>query len=137
MLGYREAAQVSQHPQAVLVHRVDVEEVVLHPPDDVGERRDIGGQHAVAVHALGSASDARRVAHDLHEQAAGAQVRAKRVVDEVAVLADQADGARPHTLELRMRLQDVENLQQGNGVAAKDVVPRNLQRSRCGLGSAC
>jgi hypothetical protein len=34
MLGDEEAAHVAQHHQDVLVHRVDVEQVVLHLPHD-------------------------------------------------------------------------------------------------------
>jgi hypothetical protein len=49
--GDREAAQIAQQAQRVFVHGVDVEQVVLHAPDDVGEGGDVGGEHPVAVHA--------------------------------------------------------------------------------------
>ena len=50
VLRLGEAAQVADHHQDVLVHRVDVEEVVLHLADDAAEHRQVLAQHAVEVH---------------------------------------------------------------------------------------
>jgi hypothetical protein len=41
MLGDEEAPHVAQHHQDVLVHRVDVEQVVLHLPDDAAEHPQV------------------------------------------------------------------------------------------------
>src|SRR5580765_5463397 len=50
-LEHREAAQVAHHGEDMLIHRVDVEKVVLHLPDDAPERREIAAQDSVLVHA--------------------------------------------------------------------------------------
>ena len=50
VLRLGEPAQVPDHHQDVLVHGVDVEEVVLHLADDPAERRDDLAQDAVQVH---------------------------------------------------------------------------------------
>ena len=47
----REAVQVGQHRQRVLVDGVDVEQVVLHAPRDLAEGRQVARQHAQAGHA--------------------------------------------------------------------------------------
>jgi hypothetical protein len=104
-LGTREVTQMPQKPQGVLVHRIDVEEIVLHAPDDVGEGRQVGGQDPVAVHARQGGGGSLDVAHDLHEEATGPQVPADAVIDEVPAFADQADGAGADSLDLRMGLK--------------------------------
>src|SRR5882672_961678 len=40
-LGHREAAQVPHHHEDVLVHGVDVEQIVLHLADDAAELRKV------------------------------------------------------------------------------------------------
>ena len=50
MLCLGEAAQVADHHQDVLVDRVDVEQVVLHLPDDAPEHRQVLAEDAEQVH---------------------------------------------------------------------------------------
>ena len=50
-LGHRKAAQVANDHQNVLVHGVNVEQVVLHLADDAPELRNVPSQDAVLVHA--------------------------------------------------------------------------------------
>jgi hypothetical protein len=50
MLRDEEAAHVAHHHQDVLVHRVDVEQVVLHAPHDAPEDPQVAAQHAGLVH---------------------------------------------------------------------------------------
>ena len=120
VLGQRHAPQVAHHEQGVLVHGVGVEEVVLHLPLDLAEGGQIGAEHPVAVHAPQLVRDAARLAQQLHEQAARAQVRAEALVDEVQVLADQAYGRGAHAGELRVLGEQQEDLEQGEGMAAED-----------------
>ena len=51
VLGEREPTQVAQHLQNVLIHRVDMKQVVLHLSDDATEHRQIPAKHRQVVHA--------------------------------------------------------------------------------------
>ncbi len=73
------------------------------------------------------------MAHDLHEEAARPQVGADAVVDEVAVLPDQADGAGPHAPDLGVGLEQEKDLQQGHGIVAEDIRVGHLQEAADGL----
>jgi len=133
VLRHREAAQVAQHEQRMLVDGVDVEQVVLHLSDDAPEHRQVGGQDAVAVHALQLVPDAARLAQDLHEDAAGAQIVAEVVVDPIAVVADQADGRGAYTLQLRVLGEQQKDLQQGERIACEDAFVGHLDEALAGL----
>ncbi len=67
VLRLGEAAQVPDHHQDVLVHRVDVEEVVLHLADDAAERRHHVAEDAVEVHPAQLVRDPARLAQHLEE----------------------------------------------------------------------
>jgi hypothetical protein len=67
-LGHGEAAQVAHHHQDVLIHRVDVEEVVLHLPDDTAELGQVAPEDAVLVHAAKLVHDPARLLQDVQEQ---------------------------------------------------------------------
>jgi hypothetical protein len=59
VLGHREAAHVTHHHHDVLVHRVDVEQVVLHLADDAAEVRQVAPEDAGVVHAAQRVHQAR------------------------------------------------------------------------------
>ncbi len=111
-----------------------MKEVVLHAADDVAEGREVGGEHAVLVHALHRVGNAG-VTHDGDEQIVGMWVSPHPIIDEVAVLPDKTDGAGPYALDLRMGLQDVEYIDEGDGVATEDVVLRHLEKAAARLES--
>jgi len=115
------------------VHGVDVEQVVLHASDDVAEGRNISGQHPVAVHAPHLRGDAGRLAQDLHEQAAGADVQSQVVVEPGQIGADLADGAGAYPLELRVGLHQVEQLQNGHRQVLEKGLGGGLQIAVSGL----
>ncbi len=68
-LGHREAAQVAHDHEDVLVHRVDVKQVVLHLADDAAEGRQIPAQHVVAIHAAQRVGEPGAVAEHADEPA--------------------------------------------------------------------
>ena len=113
-----------------------MEEVVLHAPDDVGEGRHVGGQYPVAIHPGEGLRGALGMAHDFHEEAARPQVGADAVVDEVAALPDEADGAGPHAPDLGVGLEQVKDLQQRHGIVAEDIRVGHLQEAADGLETA-
>ena len=55
----------------------------------------------------------------LDEQAGVADVAAEVVVDEMAAVAQQADGVGAHALDIRVLGHQHEDLQQGEGVRLK------------------
>ena len=61
-LFFRKAFQLEHHADRVFIHRVGVEKIELHLPDDVRPLRHIGPQHAVTVHRQQAATDGTRVA---------------------------------------------------------------------------
>ena len=67
MLHHGEAPQVPHHGEDVLVHGIDMEQVVLHLPHDAPEGRQIAAQDAVLVHAPQLVHDAARLLQDRYE----------------------------------------------------------------------
>ena len=45
MLGDGKAAHIAQHHQYVLIHRIHMEKIMLHLPDDAPERRQIASEY--------------------------------------------------------------------------------------------
>ena len=60
-LGHREAAQVAHDHQNVLVHGVDVKQVVLHLTHDAPEFRKVTAEHAILIHAAQLVHDSARL----------------------------------------------------------------------------
>ena len=50
MLGHEEAPHIAQHHQNMLIHRIDVEQVMLHLPHDAAKRPKVATQHRGLVH---------------------------------------------------------------------------------------
>ena len=50
MFHYKKAPHIAQHRQDVLVHGIDVEQVVLHLPDDAPKHPQVAAQHRGLVH---------------------------------------------------------------------------------------
>ncbi|KPL57553.1 hypothetical protein AM506_21895, partial [Rossellomorea vietnamensis] len=119
-LGLAEAMDELQQMQGVGVHGVDMEEVVLHQPHGAAELRQVLAQHPVAVHAPQLACHVAAGAQQLHEQALVAYVIAVEVVDQVAMVADLADGVGPNPLDPRVLGHQQEQLEQRRGAVAED-----------------
>ena len=117
----------------MLVHGIDVEQVELHLADDPGEGRNIGRQHAIAVHLAQHLRQASGLAENLHEQVARARIPAEAFIDQVRVAADQADGGGAHPFEFRVLLQYQEQLQQGEGIVFEDLFVAHFQEALDGL----
>jgi len=80
-VAQEKAPQVAHHEQDVLIHRVSVEQVILHSANDVAEFRQISRQHAKGVHQPQLLGYPARLAQDLHKQTARPDIVAKLVVD--------------------------------------------------------
>ncbi len=101
MLGHEEAPHVAQHHQDVLVHRVDVEQVVLHLPDDAPERPQVAPEHRGLVHQPHGVRDACGLLQYPHELRAVDRVAPKGVVHHAARVVQRAQRARRQVLEPR------------------------------------
>jgi len=125
-LRYRrvlQLAQVLDEVEGVRIDRVDVEQVVLHLPDDQAEFRQVAAKDAVAVHPPQVAVDTDFALEQLDEQAGIADIVAEGVVDQVPMFAQQAHGIGTHALDLRMLSHQHEDLHHGERGAPEHVRP--------------
>ncbi len=120
-LRHGEAPRVADHEQRVRIDRVGVEQVVLHAADDAAEGGYVAAEHAVDVHAPQLVRHAARRAQDLEEQAVVARVLAELLVDQPQVAPDRTDRIGAHAAQLRMLLQQHEQLEQGRRLACEQV----------------
>ncbi len=130
VLGDEEAADVAQHHQDVLVDRVDVEQVVLHAPDDAPEDPQVAPEHRGLVHQpqrMGLAAVA--VLQDLHEAAPVGRVAPERRVHQPARVVERAQRARRQALDAGRALVDVEGLQDGLRLAPVQPVVDHLEHA--------
>lgn len=119
-------AQVLDQVEGVGVHRIDMEQVVLHLPDDMAELRQVATEDAVAVHPPQVAVDTLAALEQLDEQAGVADVVAELVVDQVSAVAQQANGVGAHALDFRVLGHQHEDFQEGERGALEDVRVRHL-----------
>jgi hypothetical protein len=109
------------------IDRVGVEQVVLHAADHAPEGRDVAAQHAVVVHAPQLVRHAARGAQDLQKQAVVARILAELLVDQPQIARHGADGAGAHAADLRILLQQHEQLEQRRGQAREHVLIDRLE----------
>ena len=124
-----EAAQVAHDEQRVRIDRVGVEQVVLHAPDDAAEGGDVAAEHAVGVHAPQLVRHPDRRAQDLEEQAVMARVLAELLVDQPQVARHRAHGRGAHAANLRVLLQEHEQLEQRRRGAREHLLAHRLERA--------
>ncbi|MNS83614.1 hypothetical protein D3C72_1174070 [compost metagenome] len=121
-LGVLQLTQVFDQVQGVGIDRIDVEQVVLHLPDDKAEFGQITPKDAVTVHSPQVAVDADLAFEQFDKQAGVANIVAEVVVDQVAVFPQQANGVGAHTLDFGLLGHQHEDFEHGERRAAKDVV---------------
>ncbi len=118
---------VADHPQRVGVNGIDMEQVVLHLPDDAAEFREVSAEHVVALHVGQGGVQFMGGPQQLHEQGDAGQVLPEGIVDQVAVGPDGADGRRPDALHFRMLGEDNKDLQQRVGGVGENLGVGGLQ----------
>ena len=125
--GLAQLAQVLDDVEGVRIHGIDVEQVVLHLPDDMTELGKVAAEDSVAIHPTQVAMDTFLALEQLDEQAGVADVAAELVVDQMPMVAQQADGFGAHTLNPRVLRQQHEDLEDGEGRAFEYRVVGDLQ----------
>ncbi len=93
MFGHEKSPHIAQHHQNVLVHRVNVEQVMLHLPDDLAEHPQIAPQHRGLVHQPHGVGDARGLLQDLAEGVAVDRVAPETGIHDAAGVVERAQGA--------------------------------------------
>src|SRR4029453_1070835 len=83
-LGNREAPEVADDSEDMLIDGVHVVKVVLHLPDDPAKRRNIAPQYAVLVHATKRTLDMGGAAQDLQKTLPVARIAPKCGIDPPA-----------------------------------------------------
>ena len=116
-----ELAQVLDQVEGVRVDRIDVEQVVLHLPNDMAELRQITAENAVAVHPPQVAVNAFLALEQFDEQAGVADVLAELVVDQVAAVTQQADAVGTYPFDFRVLRHQHEDFDDGEGGALEHV----------------
>src|SRR5690606_16559574 len=117
VVGARQFAQVLNQVQGVGIDCVDVEQVVLHLADDPAEFGQVAPENAIAVHTAQIAVYALAAAQQFDEQAGVADVAAEVVVDQVPVVAQQANAVGPDAADLLVLGHQHEDFQQREGGA--------------------
>src|SRR5258706_3783235 len=120
-LEHREAADIAQDREDVLVHGVHVEKIVLHLADDAPEGGQIPSQDAVLVHATKFVHDAARLLQQGKEIRAIPRIASKCGVDAVARAPERAQRLRRHALQLRVLLHDEKTLEDRGGLALEQI----------------
>ena len=123
------APQVADHEQCVLIDCVGMEQVVLHAPHNASERGNVAAQDAVAVHAAELVRDPDGFAQNGHEKLLIHGIRTETLVDEVPRFQKQTDSGCTYALEMRVLLQEVENLEERGRVFLEHAVVRHLNES--------
>jgi hypothetical protein len=121
-----EAPQVPDDHEDVLVHGVDVEEVVLHLPDDAPEGGKVAAEHAVATHAAKRPGESFG-AQDRHEAAAVVAPLAKRLVDLRQRSRQGTQRPRPEARHLGVLLEPQERFEDLAGLALEEALVADLE----------
>ncbi len=129
MLGHEEAAHVAQHHEDVLVHGIDVEEVVLHLADDAPEGPEIAAQHRGLVHEPHGMGDAHGLLEDAQELLPVDGVAAEGGVHDAAGVVERAQRAHRQVLQAFFGFIEQEGFQDGVRVAVVEVVAGDLDEA--------
>ena len=123
MFCEREAPQVAQHLQDVLIHGVDMEQVVLHLPDDASEHRQVAPQDRQLVHPSQFVQHALRLLQYLEEGRAIARVAPITRIDAYTRMPQRTHQRRGHAAQFAM----LRHQQKGT----EDSVRIRIERVRC------
>ena len=129
MFGHEKAPHITQHHDDVLVHRVDVEQVVLHLPHDAAEHPQVAPQHRGLVHQPHGVGDAGGLLQDAQEGGAVDRVAAEGRVHHMAGVVERPLGARRQALQAQRGLIQQEGFQDGVWLAQVKLVVHHLDHA--------
>ena len=128
VLRQREPAQVAQHLQDVLVHRVDMEQVMLHLPHDAPEHRQVTPQHRQLVHAAQFVQHALGLLQDRQESRAVGRVAAVGGVDPHPRMPQRPHQRRGHAAQLLVLRHQQEGAQDAVRVGVQRIGRTQVQQ---------
>ena len=128
-LGHREAPDVAQNLQDVLVDRVNMEQVVLHLPDDAPEGRQVGAEDVELVHAAEFVDHAAAALQQFDENGAVCGFGAKRRRDEFARPPQGAQGAGRHAVQIGMFLHDQETAEDQRRIEVEGIFVADVEQA--------
>src|SRR3546814_5149634 len=91
MFWHGEAAQIAQHHQNVLIHRISMKQIVLHLADYASKHGQVAGQYVQHGHPAQRMDDAARLLQYLDELAT-----VDRVAPELGIDASAGKIGRAH-----------------------------------------
>ncbi len=124
-----EAADIAHHHQDVLVDRVDVEQVVLHLPDDASEVDQVAAQHAGLVHQPQRMRDALRLLQDRQERRAVGRIAAPPGIHLRAGVVERAQRVGGQALDAARLFIHQEGFQDGGRLALVQLGIGDLQHA--------
>ena len=105
----------------------DVEEIVLHLPDDPAKGGHHVAENAVEVHPAQLVRDAPRFPEHLHEAGPVRRVAAEAGVDAMAVSPQPAQRPRRHAFQLRLALHRQERVEHRRGPTLEQRLVADVQ----------
>jgi hypothetical protein len=129
VVGDEEAAHVAQHHQDVLVHGVDVKQVVLHLANDMAKHPEVAPKHRGLVHQPHRMGDALRLLQDLQKGGAVHRVGPEGGIHHRARVVEGAQRAGRQAFDTHRGLVEQEGFQDGVGLALVKIVAGHLQRA--------
>ena len=127
VLRHGEASQVAHHRERVLIHGVDVKQIVLHLADDTPERRQVARQNVEHEHAPQRVHDALGLLKDLQEGLFVDWIAPEVGIDEVAGMPDCAQNTTRELIDVGVLRHDEKDAQQQRGLALEQVVAADIK----------
>ena len=130
VLDDEKAPHIAQHHQNMLVHGIDVEQVVLHLPDDAPEHPQVAPKYRGLVHQTHGMGDALRGLQDTHEHGSVNGIAAKCRIHQRPGVVQSAQGASRKTFDTHGFLVKQKGFQNGFRMALIYLVIHNIERAR-------
>ena len=113
----------------MLIHGVDVEQVVLHLTDDAAKHPQVASQHTGLVHQAKGVRLAARLAQDAHEGRAVHRIAAKLGVHQLACVVQGSQRAGRKAIDAQGLLVGQKGFQDGVGVTAIEIVVDHFEHA--------
>src|SRR5262249_26586918 len=109
------------------IDRVGMKQVVLHPSDDSPKGGDIATQHTIRIHPPQLVRYPHGCADDLEKQSMITGILTKLLVYQPKVASPRAHRGGPHAIDVRVLLQQYEQLEYGRGCPCKNITAHRLE----------
>ena len=130
MLDDEKPPHIAQHHQDVLVHGVDMKQIMLHLPHDAPKNPQVPTQYRGLVHQPHGMCDALGRLQNAHEHGAVGRVAPKGCIHQATGVVKRSQGARRQTFDADGFLVDPKCFQNGMGLALVQTVIDDFQHAR-------